>query len=112
MFSEIASRAPKDFRRLAPRVGDVITGTLPDYSGKIESARDTHVFIRSGAYSHRIFAHRSDWKDEDAAEIETGQQVYFRLRFNRMGPVAIRVSLNPVELRRDVAERVAELTAN
>lgn len=111
MFSEIASRAPKDFRRLAPRVDDIITGTLPDYSGRIEFMRDTHVFIRSGAYPSRIFAHRSDWKDEDAAEIGTGQQVYFRLRFNHMGPVAINVSLNPVELRRTATELIEELTA-
>ena len=73
--------------------------------------RDTHVFIRSGAYPSRIFAHRSDWKDEDAAEIGTGQQVYFRLRFNHMGPVAINVSLNPVELRRTATELIEELTA-
>jgi tetratricopeptide (TPR) repeat protein len=93
LFSEIDRQAPKEFRRFAPKVDNPITAPLPNYRGTIESIKDNNIFIRSAAYPNRIFAHRSAFEDEEADEMEMGQQVFFRLRFNRVGPVAVLVSL-------------------
>jgi cold shock CspA family protein len=66
---------------------------LPVYSGAIDSIRDGLYFIRSGAYPNRILANRSALDDLEVNEIEVGQQVHFRIRFNRVGPVAVEVHL-------------------
>jgi tetratricopeptide (TPR) repeat protein len=101
LFSDIDKRAPKEFRRFAPRVDSLITAPLPTYRGTVESTRDNNIFIRSAAYPNRIFAHRSALDDEEADEMEVGQQVFFRLRFNRVGPVAVSVSLKAFIERRN-----------
>ena len=93
MFADIGNRAPRDFRRIAPRVDNPITALLPNYHGTVNSIRDNNIFIRSAVYPNRIFAHRSALEDEEADEVEVGQQVFFRLQFNRVGPVAVYVSL-------------------
>ena len=93
IFSDIYRRAPQTFRRFAPKQDSVITIRLPTYSGSIESVREGFCFIRSGAYPNRIYAHRSAFNDIEADEIEVGQEVNFRIRFNRSGPVAVGVHL-------------------
>jgi tetratricopeptide (TPR) repeat protein len=93
LFSDIDKRAPKEFRRFAPKVDNNITALLPTYRGTVESTRGNNLFIRSAAYPNRIFAHRSALEDEEADEMEVGQQVFFRLRFNRLGPVAVSLSV-------------------
>ena len=80
---------------------NLITAPLPTYRGTVESTRDNNIFIRSAAYPNRIFAHRSALDDEEADEMEVGQQVFFRLRFNRVGPVAVSVSLKAFIERRN-----------
>jgi len=95
LFSEIATRAPREFRRFAPKIDNLITTKLPSYTGTIEDIRDGYSFIRSGAHPNRIIAHRSAFEDSEADEVEVGQQVFFRVRFNRVGPAAVSVHLKP-----------------
>jgi hypothetical protein len=51
------------------------------------------MWLRGGAYPNRIYAHRTAFDDREVDEIEIGQRVYFRVRFNRVGPVAVEVHL-------------------
>jgi len=95
MFAEIDRRAPKDFRRFAPKKDNELTARLENYSGTVDAAQAGYFFLRSGAYPKRIFAHRSAFEETEVDEIEIGQQVFFRLRFNRQGPVAVSVHLKP-----------------
>jgi len=93
IFGDINRRAPKGYRRFPPKRDTVITARLPTYSGSIESVREGFCFIRSGAYPTKIYAHRSAFDDRDADDIEVGQEVDFRIRFNRNGPAAVEVHL-------------------
>jgi tetratricopeptide (TPR) repeat protein len=95
LFSEIATRAPREFRKFAPKTDNPVTVRLPSYNGTIEELRDGYSFIRSGAYPNRIIAHRTVFEDAEVDEVEVGQQVFFRIRFNRMGPAAVSVHLKP-----------------
>jgi tetratricopeptide (TPR) repeat protein len=95
MFAEIDRRAPKEFRKFAPKTDNALSTKLSVYSGTIESAREGYFFLRSGAYPTRIFAHRSAFEESEVDEVEVGHQIYFRLRFNRLGPVAVSVHLKP-----------------
>ena len=90
-FDQIDRRAPENFRRTVPRKETVITARLPQYSGMIESIKEKFLFIRSGSYPRRIFAH-SNYIDPDILEfLSIGQEVYFNMRFNRQGPTAVDV---------------------
>jgi tetratricopeptide (TPR) repeat protein len=91
LFSEIDRRAPADFRKFPPRHDNAITASLETYSGTVESVQPGYFFLRTGMYSDRIFAHRSAFEEAEVDETEIGNQVFFRLRFNRRGPVAVSV---------------------
>lgn len=93
LFAEIYKRAPGSYRRFPPRYDNLITENLPDYSGSIDSVREGFYYIRSGAYPKTIFAHRSSFDDRSLDKVELGQEVNFRIRFNRGGPVAVNVRL-------------------
>ena len=95
MFAEIDRRAPRDFRRFPPKKDNELTARLEVYSGSIDVAQAGYFFLRSGAYPKRIFAHRSAFEETEVDEIEIGQQVFFRMRFNRRSPVAVSVHLKP-----------------
>jgi cold shock CspA family protein len=91
LFDLIHRRAPDNFRRTAPRKETVVTCRLPSYSGMIESVAEKFLFIRSGAYPRRIFAHYN-YIDPDILEfLSIGQAVNFNIRFNREGPTAVDV---------------------
>jgi cold shock CspA family protein len=91
LFDQIDRRAPENFRRTVPRKETVITARLPQYSGMIESIKEKFLFIRSGSYPRRIFAH-SNYIDPDILEfLSIGQEVNFNMRFNRQGPTAVDV---------------------
>lgn len=91
IFGDIHQRAPQGFRRFPPKQDTVITARLPTYSGSIESIHEGYCFIRSGVYPTGIYAHRSAFDDREADEIEVGQNVDLRIRFNRRGPAAVEV---------------------
>ena len=95
VFSDIHQRAPQRFRRFPPKHDTVITARLPTYNGSIESVREGYCFIRSGAYPIGIYAHRSAFDDSEIGEIEVGQKIDFRIRFNRRGPVVVEAYLKP-----------------
>ena len=91
IFAEIDRRAPPQFRTMAPKSDNVITVGLRVMSGTIETVNPGYFFLRSGAYPKNIFAHRSAFEESEVDDMEHGDQVFFRLRFNRRGPVAVSV---------------------
>jgi tetratricopeptide (TPR) repeat protein len=107
-FGEIDRRAPADFRRFPPRRDNAITASLATYEGAVESALPGYFFLRSGIYPNRIFAHRSAFEEAEVDEIEIGNHVFFRLRFNRRGPVAVSVHLKASHWSKTGAE-IAEM---
>ena len=70
LFSDIDKRAPREFRRFAPKVDNLITASLPIYRGTVKLSRDNNIFIRSATYPNKIFAHRSALEDQEADEME------------------------------------------
>jgi tetratricopeptide (TPR) repeat protein/cold shock CspA family protein len=93
LFQEIDRRAPISFRRKPPWIDNPITAALPVYTGTIDEMKPDYCFIRTGAYPTRLFAHRFAFDDDEVDDVEVGQQVYFKVRFNRSGPVAAEVHL-------------------
>jgi tetratricopeptide (TPR) repeat protein len=93
LFAEIERRAPREFRRIPPKGENPITVSLKTFSGTVEAIQPGYFFLRSGAYPQNIFAHRSAFEEAEVDEIEIGNQIFFRLRFNRRGPVAVSVHL-------------------
>ena len=105
LFDEIDRRAPADFRRFPPRRDNAITALLETYSGTVvESGQTGYFFLRTGIYPHNIFAHRSAFEEAEVDEIEIGNQVFFRLRFNRRGPVAVSVHRKATDWSKTGAE--------
>ncbi|QND48253.1 hypothetical protein HB780_21790 [Rhizobium lusitanum] len=92
-FGELHKRAPKEFRRIAPRVDNAITARLPTYYGTIEEIREGYCFIRSGSYPAKIYAHRTGFDEATVGDLEVGLSVDFRMRFNRSGPVAVDIKV-------------------
>jgi tetratricopeptide (TPR) repeat protein len=89
LFSDINSRASKEFRTRAPRGDNVITKALPSYTGTIDAVREQYVLIRSGAYPSPIFAPTDSFSEDDVADLAVGLTTEFRIRFSRRGPVAM-----------------------
>ena len=111
IFSEIDRRAPREFRRIPPKRDNTITERLGVYHGAVQSVHVGYFFLRSGAYADNIFAHRSAFEEAEADDIEFGNQVFFRLRFNRRGPVAVSVHRKEFGWARTVAEMTDETVA-
>jgi cold shock CspA family protein len=88
MFDIIDRRAPDSFRRAVPHRETVVTSRLPRYSGMVESMKEKFLFIRSGSYPRHIFAHVSQIDLDILESLSIGQEVNFRMRFNRQGATA------------------------
>ena len=93
IFDEIDRLAPKNFRPMAAKTDDLITGRIGEFSGNVETRKERYFFIRSGSSPNSIFAHYSSIIETTYDEIEVGGKVKFRVRFNRKGPVAVIVWL-------------------
>ena len=91
LFQDINKRAPKTFRRFAPKSDNLITEKLPRYTGTIDQVKEGYFFIRTGAYPSKVFAHRSEFDDSEVDDIEVGVEVNMKIRFNRSGPVGVDV---------------------
>lgn len=91
LFQDIGKRAPRHFRRFAPKNDNAITSRLPIYTGSIDSVKEGFFFIRTGSYPNKIFAHRTEFDDSEVDEIEAGMNVNMKFRFNRFGPVGVTV---------------------
>jgi len=93
LFAEIGRRAPKQFRKFAPRNDNPITSSLPEYAGIIDNVGEGFFFIRTGSYPSKVYSHRSAFDEEIVDDVQVGHQVTFRMRFNRQGPVAVIVHI-------------------
>lgn len=93
MFAEIDHGASEDFRRSTPRADNVFTRRLDRYSGRITSIRPGYAFLRSSAYPIDIFGHRSMSDADIFDDLMIGDEINFRIRFNRQGPTAVDVRL-------------------
>jgi len=93
LFAEIDQGAPDDFRRATPRADNVFTKKLNRQSGRITSLRPGYAFLRSSAYPSDLFAHRSMSDADVFDELMIGDEVNFKIRFNRQGPTAVDMQL-------------------
>lgn len=93
LFDFIDSHAPDNFRRVSPRTESEITSKLPRYTGRVDAMKGNFLFIRSGCYPRGILAHYSFIEPAILAELSIGQDVNFRIRFNRAGPTAVEFKL-------------------
>ena len=91
LFEIISRRAPSSFRRTVPQKDNAVTKRLPRYTGSIEALNGHFFFIRSGIYPNSIFGHHSSSEPEVSEQLSIGQEVNFRIRFNRAGPAAVDV---------------------
>jgi tetratricopeptide (TPR) repeat protein len=91
LFAEIDRRAAENFRKTAPSSDDLLTSKLGRYQGVIEGVNSRYFFVRFGGYPKAVFAFWRSWSDPDYDMLRTGDQVSFKLRFNRKGPVAVEV---------------------
>lgn len=93
MFAEIDQNAPEDFRRATPRSENAFTTNLHRSSGRITSIKPGYAFVSSGAYPTDVFAHRSMSDADVFDDLMIGDEVNFRIRFNRQGPTAVDVKM-------------------
>jgi len=93
MFDVIGRKAPAGFRKVTPREENIFTSKLPRYSGAVEAVRERFMFIRSAHYPRNIFAHRSSSNPDIMDDLSIGQEVNFRIRFNREGATAVDLQL-------------------
>ncbi len=93
LFEEINRNAPADFRRMTTRSDNVFTKNLPLKSGTITTIRPGFIFVHSFAYPSDIFGSRSMSSADVFDDLMIGDEVNFRIRFNREGPTAVDVKL-------------------
>ncbi len=91
LFAEIDEKAPHEFRKVTPRSDNVFTALLPSYRGTITSLKPNFAFIRSTAYIDNIYGNRSMSNEDSFDDLSIGEEVSFRLRFNRSGPTAVNI---------------------
>jgi len=94
LFEHIDQRAPEGFRKIAPKMNDEVTDKLSQYAGTVSTRSERYFFIRFGGYPGRIFANMHDLTDCAYEDVREGNNVRFRLRFNRKGPVAYQISVS------------------
>ncbi|KXV52595.1 hypothetical protein AD944_00720 [Acetobacter tropicalis] len=99
LFSEIEQGAPDDFRRGTSRTDNVFTKRLNRHSGRITSLRPGYAFLRSSAYPSDLLAHRSMSDADVFDELMIGDEVNFKIRFNRQGPTAVDMQMGRVAVR-------------
>ena len=93
LLEEIDRTAPPQYRTVASKTDDVITALIGEYAGVVERRKERFFFIRSGSFSALAFAHFSSLEGATYDQLEIGRGVVFRVRFNRIGPVAVAVRM-------------------
>ncbi len=93
IFEEISRRAPKSFRKFPPKTENIITEHLPTYTGTVDTIRDGYFLVRTGSYRGLILAPRTAFDEAEVDDIEVGESLAMRLRFNRRGPVVFQASV-------------------
>jgi tetratricopeptide (TPR) repeat protein len=96
LFAAIDVAAPKGFRPHASRQESPISGRLDRVSGRIIKKGGSFAFIRSLAYVDDIYAPEYLTDGGVWDELQANNEVNFRVRFNRAGPVAIDLRMGRV----------------
>lgn len=91
LFDTIDKRAPDNFRPRSPKFDDAITQKIERRSGKVEKRQERIFFIRTAGYPSLVFSHYSSLQGQDYDKLREGQEVSFKVLFNRKGPVAVDV---------------------
>lgn len=94
LFDEVSARSGGDYRKRPNPEEGIIDQFIAQQTGSVASVRDDYFFIQSGCYPRQIFAHMSALNGLDISELSAGEQVRFRVRFNRRGPVASSVIIS------------------
>jgi hypothetical protein len=89
LFDLINRRAPQGFRKITPSKDNIFTSKLHRHAGSVESMKENFLFIKCSVYPKNIFSHRSSSDPDIFDEFSIGQEINFRVRFNRAGPMGI-----------------------
>ena len=93
IFDDLDRIAPSTYRTRSPRVDDEITSRLNGFSGTVVNRKERFFFIKSGSFPKPAFAFFDTLQDAEYEDLENGQKVSMKLRFNRQGPSAVGVKL-------------------
>jgi cold shock CspA family protein len=93
MFDYINVHAPPEFRTMNPSKDNLITSKLSRFIGSIDRVREGYFFIKCAHYPRDIFSHRSASSLDIVDDLSVGQEVNFKMRFNRRGATAVDVKL-------------------
>lgn len=89
LFAELDRTAPRDYRTRIPSTASPVAAHMGEYQGRVAKKTATFAFLRSAAYVNDIYAPEAGSENWDAFEV--GNDVSFRISFNRSGPVALSV---------------------
>lgn len=93
LFDDLDRIAPATYRTRSPRTDDEITSRMNEFSGTVLNRKERFFFIKSGTFPKPAFAFFSALRNAEYEDIENGQKVSMKLRFNRQGPCATEVNL-------------------
>ncbi len=93
LFEEINAKAPPTFRSTANSENQ-FTKRIPEKLGYVESINGHVFFVRTGSYPKEILSHKSSIVHGEFDDLASGTNLHFQVRFNRMGPVAVAVSID------------------
>jgi tetratricopeptide (TPR) repeat protein len=93
-FDQIDKKAPETFRPVASKKDNAFTARIGLKTGYVQYVKGHIFFISSSAYPKEIFAHKSSIVTGDFELLSQGDNVSFRIRFNRKGPVAVDIRIN------------------
>ena len=91
LFLAIDQTAPGNFRRRAARIDSLVSSKLLRHQGTIVTLKATMAFIHCAAYPVDIFTHANGTRQEIWRSLRSGDGITFKLRFNRSGPVALKI---------------------
>ena len=93
LFDDLKRIAPVTYRTRPPLIDDEITSRMSSYSGTVANRKERFFFIKSGSFPESAFAFFNALKNAEYEDLENGQKVSMKLRFNREGPNAVEVNL-------------------
>jgi hypothetical protein len=96
LFAAIDVAAPKEFRQHAPKQDSPISSRFERIAGRITKKAGSFAFVRSSAYVDDILAPESLTDGKVWDELQANNEVNFKIRFNRAGPIALDLRLGRV----------------
>ena len=91
VFDEIDRRAPRTFRKVAGKYDNAIERRIERQVGRVENRKERFFFVQSPCFPSRLFSHSTSLLEKEYDTLREGQEVSFKIRFNRKGPVAVDV---------------------